>query len=367
MRRRALAGVVALIGALFAVGGTTSAHAAAPQTAVDSITTLPLFGAPLTVDVTSAPGGTLASVSVNPADGLTATKVKPNKVTFVNDAGTVKVQVSSRGGGQNVSAKAGKLSDISGPGGWSGDVFGDGTTTTVGFEITAAADGSPDITNVTTSDATAVIGAVEYRGDDDGNHQGASVAITFTKGIQTRVLWIKVSVGNHHDDDDESQAKVSVTLSRLAGTKLPAAAVVGPQTWNGTLCDGTEASISYTVNADGSISGATATPATATVEQGDHGLSVRFSDHEKVRIRVKSRDDGATLKVSVDEKIRCDAADPTVNTPISEPDESSDDGDESSDHSSDHSGGHDDGSGSANGGGHGHGGGDDSGGDKADD
>src|SRR4051812_30203306 len=40
---------------------------------VETVTTLPLFGAPLTVDVTSGPGGALSSIDVTPADGLTAT------------------------------------------------------------------------------------------------------------------------------------------------------------------------------------------------------------------------------------------------------------------------------------------------------
>src|SRR3954447_2469381 len=62
---------------------TDTTAAAAP--AETSKTTLPLFGAPLTVDVSTNPGGGLAKVEVNPADTLTATKVHPNRVVFVND------------------------------------------------------------------------------------------------------------------------------------------------------------------------------------------------------------------------------------------------------------------------------------------
>ena len=124
--------------------------------------TLPLFGAPLTVDITSGPGGVLASVAVNPADGLTATTLKPNRVVFVNEEGTAKVVVNARGGNQKIEARAGSLAEVSGPGGWSGDLFGTGAITTVGFEIVALADGSPDIANITTSDPTAEIGTVEH-------------------------------------------------------------------------------------------------------------------------------------------------------------------------------------------------------------
>ena len=104
------------------------------------------------------PSGQLASVSVNPADGFTAVVDRPNKVAFVNADGTAKVRVEAGQRGQSVSVKGTTLADISGPGGWSGDPFGTGATTTVSFTVGAAADGGPDITGVSSSDATATIG-----------------------------------------------------------------------------------------------------------------------------------------------------------------------------------------------------------------
>src|SRR5262245_10096325 len=90
MRRTVVAGITALCaGSLLAVVGGPSAGAAPrPSAAVvaapsavpaETSVTLPLFGAPLTVDISSGPGGALTSVSLNPADGFTATKTKPNK------------------------------------------------------------------------------------------------------------------------------------------------------------------------------------------------------------------------------------------------------------------------------------------------
>ena len=278
---------------------------------VKTVTTLPLFGAPLTVDVTSGPGGTLSSIDVTPANGLTATGVQPSKVRFVNTDGTAKVEVSSQHGGQNVEARAGQLSDVSGPGIWNGDVFGTGTPTTVHFTTGADSSGAPTITGVTSSDASAQIGSVEV-GPHDGSQQ-ASVNVKFTSGIQSRVLTIQVTVGTH---DGDSQAKVTVALSRLLGTSLPAADVAGPQVWKGVLCDGTAASVNYTVNADGSISGAAATPTADIQQRSTNGIGVTFSDHERVSIRVQTSPD-AKLRVSVDERIRCDASSPAVNTPVS--------------------------------------------------
>ncbi|MCU1397087.1 MAG: hypothetical protein JWN62_196 [Acidimicrobiales bacterium] len=292
-----------------AISAVLSAPAAAPA---ETVTTLPLFGAPLSIDITSGPGSTIASIDVTPADGLTATADRPSKVRFVNAAGTAKVEVTSRGGGQNVEARAGQLSDVSGPGSWTGDVFGTGATTTVNFTTGAAADGSPTITGVTSSDASAVIGTLKVRSHDDASD--AAVNVKFTNGIQARVLTIHVSVSTH---DGESHAKVSVSLSRSSGRTLPVADVVGAQTWNGTLCDGTAASIAYTVNADGSITGASATPTADITQRSPNGIAVTFAEHEQVSIRVKSSDDATNLRVSVDERIRCDAADPAVNTPVS--------------------------------------------------
>ena len=121
--------------ALVAAGATVASAAPKPASLLadtaPTTTTLPLFGAPLTIDVTSGPGGALASVTVDPAGTFTATKDRPHMVKFVNADGTAKVVVASRGGGQAVSAKAGKLGDIVGPGAWSGDVFNTGTANKV--------------------------------------------------------------------------------------------------------------------------------------------------------------------------------------------------------------------------------------------
>ena len=335
--------------------GVSAAHAApAPTTpvptTVPTTTTLPLFGVQLTVDVTTGPGGALSSVSVNPADGLTATKDKPNKVVFVNDAGTAKVVVSGHDGRQGVQVKAGALADISGDGGWSGDVFGTGTATTVSFTIGATTEGGPDITGVTSSDATAVIGATKYHDGEHGHdHQAASAKVTFSAPGQTRSLLIAVEL--HTGDDGTTRARSSVTLGRLHAVAQPVSDATGVKTWSGQLCSGETAGITYTVNADGTVTDVTATPTAQIATNGNH-VDVRFSDNERVRIR--TRLDGDNLTVSVDPRIHChDAPDPTVNTPIvtttTDPSQHGDDG-------------HDHHHGGNGGGGGGNGGGDDHGG-----
>jgi hypothetical protein len=299
-----------------ASGGSHTAGVPATSTV-----TLPLFGVQLTVDITTGPGGALTSVNVNPADSLTAVALKPNKVVFVNDAGTGKVVVRSNNSGQKVETKAGSLSDLSGDGGWSGDLFGNGTTTTVQFTIGATPDGAPDISGISTSDPTAQIGDVRRGGDDshdgdDGNEQQASVRIVFTSAGQSRSLTIRVTIET--DDNGTPTAKTSVVLSKIRGVRLPAVQVAGPHSWSGLLCDGSTATIDYVIGTDGAISDVVPAPAADVRMVGDRGVDVRFSPKERVSIGVRKGD--GTLKLSVNEKIRCDSPAPAVNTKVSVPD-----------------------------------------------
>ena len=350
MNHRKLFSIITSAAVLAMGAGVSVAHAqpAAPQVAVPTVTTLPLFGVQLTVEVATGPGGTLASVAVNPADGFTATTVKPNKVVFLNEDGTAKVVVSGRDGRQGVQVRAGALADITGVGGWSGDVFGTGVATTVSFTVGATADGGPDITGISSSDATAVIGDVKYSSDDDdddhdGHHgsddddsRSASVKVTFTDGAQSRSLGIRASLSI--DDDGESSAKVSVGLGNIRGVTQPVAVAIGPKVWTGLLCDGSTATVNYTVNEDGSITDVTASPDADRIRAAGHSAEVTFSNSERVRIHTRTSDGG--IAVRVDARIRCeDAPDPSVNTEIEtsttiEDDDQSDD-DQSDDDSDD--------------------------------
>src|SRR3954453_3823877 len=96
--------------------GLQTAAAADP---VPTTVMLPLFGAPLTIGITTGPGGALTEVTVDPAAGATATQLRPHKVVFEfsNPHPTAqpgKVVVRSRHGGQSVSTRAGSLADVSG-------------------------------------------------------------------------------------------------------------------------------------------------------------------------------------------------------------------------------------------------------------
>ncbi|MFT3851223.1 MAG: hypothetical protein QM733_00545 [Ilumatobacteraceae bacterium] len=253
-------------GATLGFGGVAAAHspgddtttttttapddtAAAAVVAAQTTVTLPLFGAPLTVDVSTDPSGQLASVEISPADGYTAVVDKPGKVAFVNADGTAKVRVEASKRGQSVSVKGATLADITGPGGWSGDPFGTGATTTVAFTVGATADGDPDITGVTSSDSTATIG--ETRHFSGRSRSIARASVTFSNDGQQRTLTITAMVTER---EEGSHAGLSVSLSKVRGVAQDAATAAGTKTWSGMLCDGTAATVTYTVGEDGTVS-----------------------------------------------------------------------------------------------------------------
>ena len=347
MKRRLIGVTAAVLGTVLLSGvGLEKVAAADP---VPTTVTLPLFGAPLEFTITSGPGGALADVSVDPATDVTATQLRPHKVVFevANTADPTapgRVSVRSKHGGQSVSTRAGSLADVSGAGSWSGDVFGTGAATTVNFTIGDVGDGTPDITGVTSDDATAVISDVQHStGDDDeGTESSAKVTVTFTNaaGDTSRTLTIRAKVET--DEDGTTSAKVSVSLGRLKGLAVDAATAAGPHTWSGVLCDNTAATITYDVATDGSVSNVVATPAADRVRSDGGKIEVRFSNKERVRIRV--REDNGQITINVDERIRCDSPDPTTNaaTTSTVADDDENENENEAPEAGGHHGGHDD-------------------------
>jgi hypothetical protein len=340
MKRR-LVGVTAAVLGTVLIGGV-GLQATASAAPVPTVVTLPLFGAPLKLTITSGPGNAIASVAVDPATNTVATKLDAHKVVFqssdpTDPTATAKVVVRSKHGGQSVSARAGSLADISGPGSWSGDVFGDGSAAaTVSFTIAAAADGSPDITG-TTASAGGVVGTVDHSTGDDDNESSmsarVSVKFTNTAGDLTRSLTISVKVKT--DEDGNTSAKSSISLGRIKGVEGKA---VGAHTWVGALCDGTAASIAYTVAADGTITVSAVTPASATTATDGDKTTVTFATGEQVRIRVKDHDGQMTIEVK--ERIRCDSPNATTNVSTSIPADNNNNDNNGGDNGGDNGGGH---------------------------
>jgi hypothetical protein len=125
-------------GGVFAAPSSVSAQdapppdpaAELPAPAATSTITLPLLGAPVMVDVTTDAGGGLLDVTLSPSDTLTADPVDLKHVSFVNDGGSVRLEVAADG-------------DAVGAQTWTGALC-DGTTATVTFTVTE----SGEITDV---------------------------------------------------------------------------------------------------------------------------------------------------------------------------------------------------------------------------
>jgi hypothetical protein len=320
MKRHLLGVAAAVLGTVLISGAGFAAATAAAAAPLPTTVTLPTFGAPLTLTITTDAGGALTNVAVDSANtaNYVATKLKSHKVVFesVSTTNPARVVVKSGHGGQSVSARAGSLAEVSGPGVWSGDVFGTGVLSTVNFTTGAKADGTPDITNVT-STAGGVVGTVDYSsGDghegDSGSSARVSVKFTNAAGDQSRSLTISVRLNTNEDGD--TSAKLSISLGRIRGVEGMA---VGSHVWTGTLCDNSAASIAYTVAADGTVTLGAITPAGSTTSTDHEATTVTFATGERVSIQAGSHD--GQVKVSVHERIRCDSGNPTTNVTTSIP------------------------------------------------
>jgi hypothetical protein len=225
-----------------------------------------------------------------------------------------------------ISARGKSLADFANAsgGGWKGDVFGDGTTWMVPF-VVGGTDTAPTITIGTVTGGTAAIvpTKVSTGGHHDGNEVVARAGVKFTNadGTLSRSLSIgvKVEAGGDADNDGDMKspsASLSISLGRVRGLPQTAAqATAGPHTWTGLLCDNSTATVKYSVAADGTITIAAGdvTPSTATVKTDGTKASVRFGDHQSIRIHAKV-DSAGLITVNVAENIRCrNAAAPTIN------------------------------------------------------
>jgi hypothetical protein len=277
------------------------------------------------VTVSTGAGGAITDVTVDP-NNITQLKARPGKVAFVNNADGVKVSVGSKGQTQSISARGGSIADFSNAsgGGWSGDVFGDGSAWTVPF-VVGGTDAAPTITiGAVTGGTFAVIPTtVESGAHHDGNSVTAKAGVTFTNAdaTLTRTLSVRVSVeaggdADHDSDTKSPSASLRMSLGRIHGLPQSVAqATAGPHTWTGLLCDNSTAIVKYSVAADGSLTVAAAdvTPSTATVKVNGKTAFVRFAKHQGIVIHAKV-DDAGMITVNVAERIRCtDAAAPTIN------------------------------------------------------
>lgn len=318
--RRTVSGLVGLtLAALLALPGAVRGDTSGPIAQTGGMTAeLPLLGAPLTVAVTLDTTGNISNVDLNPVGEFAATRVGPHAVSFATTDGTVKVKIRAKGNSMSMKAAASSLDSLLGSGTWSTDMFGTGELTNVAYTVGAAADGTPtlSIDSVAALPAGVTVGQKPVENKSGKHGSSASAWISFSFEGYTKHLLVKVSVR----DEGDRPASLTFQLYGKDRQKLTGSLeeLVGPHSWSGFLCDGTVATVNYSVNADGSVSFVDATPA-ATPKDGKHGFRVRFDDtRTKVSVSLFQKEDESWVLKVEGKADRCrgtDVAAPTVSTP----------------------------------------------------
>ncbi|MCL1598560.1 MAG: hypothetical protein M3094_05215, partial [Actinomycetia bacterium] len=316
-RRRLLsliAGVV-LVGALPTIAAANTTEAVAETGGM----TLTIPGVPgITVGVTLDEFGNITQVSVDGAV-IVLSDAPVHKVTFdLGTDGSTTVQVKAKGEKLSTKVKTSNLGSLVGNGTWVGDVFGDGTVTTVTYTIAQVGGDMPylEITSVTVDStvANSLSGPfTKADGDDDDNEQEyeSQAKVTFTQDGYTKTL--KIEVETKYDDDEDHAVngvygKLKIELKGKDRQVLAGADIYGAQSWTGLLCDGTTASVNYTVAQDGTLTVddvAVADGASYSVDYDDNGFKVEFTDtagNDGAKVKVELEDEHGTLELKVKSK-----------------------------------------------------------------
>jgi hypothetical protein len=255
--------------------------------------TLPLLGASVVVKIELDTVGHITAVTFTPAGDLTETKSSDHRVSFANTDGTIKVDVAARGHKLSLKARTGTLDDLVGDRVWSAAVFGPGTESTVPYTI-GNDGGKPTLViggPVVPAGVTATVSAIKT----SGNNVSGKVTFESDGYVKTLRIWV-------HVDQGGGKAMLKIVLSGKDKQKLTGTIdqLVGARTWTAHLCDGTEATVNYTVNPDGTVTFGSATPA-ASVRTKGKGFTATF-DGTKVRVSVSLKVKGTSAELKVDGK-----------------------------------------------------------------
>jgi hypothetical protein len=176
------------------------------------LATVPVLGAGLDLTITRGLDGAIESVALDPAAGATVLRESDHKVVFLLADGNTEVKIKSKDGRVQTKVSADSTADVTGPGSWSADVFGNGVVTvpyTVSFNGNA-----PTITVgqiVVPAGVTAEIG--EPRIDsDDGEEFYYRISVSLTSGEEGAKLTLKAKT-EIDEGDGEVEVRVAASLS----------------------------------------------------------------------------------------------------------------------------------------------------------
>ena len=315
-----IAGVV-LVGALPTIAAANTTEAVA-ETGGMTLTVPAMPGVPgITIGVTLDEFGNITKVSVDGSD-IILNSSPVHKVTFeLGTDGSTTVQVKAKGEKLSTKVKTSNLGSLVGDHTWEGDIFGTDFPATVNYSIAQVAGATPylEITDVkVVSDVAKTINGpfTKMDGDDDDDHEQeyeSKATVTFTQDGYTKTLKIEVETKYDDDDDDDHgyngvYGKLKVELKGKDRQVLAGADVYGDKLWTGLLCDGTTATVNYTVAADGTMTVTTvdvADGASYSIDTEDDGFKVEFTDTEDndgAKLKVELEDEHGTLELKVKSK-----------------------------------------------------------------
>jgi hypothetical protein len=189
-----------------------------PETAVaeheitEVLSSLPVLGTGLNVTITRGEDGEISAVALDPADGSTVVKENDHKMVFLLSDGDTEVVVKVRRNTIQTQVKADATADITGPGSWSADVFGNGLVTipyTVSFEGNAPIITLGEI--VTPEGVTAEVGEPKARASDDGDKAFYKLKVRLASGEESAKVTLVAKT--YVDDDGEVKVRFAVSVS----------------------------------------------------------------------------------------------------------------------------------------------------------
>ncbi|MGH8872473.1 MAG: hypothetical protein ACRDWS_10900 [Acidimicrobiia bacterium] len=178
------------------------------------LSSLPVLGTGLSVTITTrGEDGEISAVALDPADGSTIIKENDHKVVFLLSDGNTEIVVKSRGDKIKTTVKADATADITGPGSWSADIFGNGLVT---IPYTVSFDGNAPIITVgevvVPDGVVAEVGEPKARVSDDDDKSSYKVKVRLTSGEEKAKVTL-VAKTYVDDDDGEVKVRLSVTVS----------------------------------------------------------------------------------------------------------------------------------------------------------
>jgi len=176
------------------------------------LSSLPVLGTGLNVTIARDDDGEIASVALDPADGSTVIKEKDHKMVFLLGDGDTRVVVKVRRDSIQTQVKADATADVTGPGSWSADVFGNGSVTipyTVSFDGNAPAIAIGEI--VTPEGVSAEVGEPKARVSDEGDKASFKVKVRLVSGEEKARVTLVAKT--YVDDDGEVKVRFAVSLS----------------------------------------------------------------------------------------------------------------------------------------------------------